>query len=192
MIDKFKNSSIGQMLIAAFFGASVVAGIVIWFYESIRIPTLTGQLAFQENRVNSLEDSVVKEKEKTKILETAIENEKIESAKYRAIAKQTADELGQVGDKLRRTKEEQVKISKELSAAKMDRLKSEPSKAGVTNHPKGVAISFENAVLSAADKEDVAFLVIDNYVSELRLVSYSMFIQEWESNYSKILTSKNF
>lgn len=143
MIDKFKNSSIGQILIAAFVVGSIVAGIVIWFYESIRIPTLTSQLTFQENRVKSLEDAAAKEK------------------------------------------------TKELSATKMERLKFEPPKTVVTNPSNGVSISFEEAVLSVADKEDAAFLAIDKYVSDLRLVSYHMFIQESGEVQSKIIKSQN-
>lgn len=191
MIDKFKNSSIGQMLIAAFVFASVTAGSIIWFYESIRIPTLASQLAFQENMAKNLEDTVIKEKEKTKELVTSIENEKIESVKYRTSAKQTLDELSQVGEKLRQSQEKEVRITKELSAAKMDLLKFESQKTEVNNSPNGVEINFEEAVLSAADKEDAAFLTIDNYVSDLRLISYSMLTQEINEIQSEIMTIKS-
>ena len=36
-------------------------------------------------------------------------------------------------------------------------------------------------MLSVADQEDAAFLTVDNYVTELSLVSYSMFNQEFEA-----------
>ena len=36
-------------------------------------------------------------------------------------------------------------------------------------------------MLSVADQEDAAFLTVDNYVTELSLVSYSMFNQESEA-----------
>ena len=189
MINKFKKSSIGQIVTAAFFIACVVAGIMFWFYESIRIPTLTSQLAFQKNKVKNLEDDLIKEKDKTKELITAIENKTIESEKYRTSAKQTSYELSQVGEKLRKSQKEQVRIAKELSVAKMDLLKLGPQKSLVSNSLNKITINFEEAVLSSADKEDATFLTIDNYLSDLRLISLSMFNQEMDAARSKAMTA---
>ena len=123
MIDKFKKSHLGQLLITAFLVASVVAGVVIWFYESIRIPTLVEQIAFREDKINSLEVAVSKAKEQNRGLESAIENEKLESTKWMASAKQSADELSQVSEKLQGAQEQQIRTAQELTRARMDSLR---------------------------------------------------------------------
>ncbi len=187
MIDKFKKSHLGQMLLISFVVASVVAGSVIWFYESIRIPTMTGQLAFRDDKIRSLENAAAKEKEKTKELTTTIEKEKLELDKWKINAKQTSDELSYVGEQLRLSQKKHLKITQELTSTKM-KLKSALQKNVVVNPPINFALSFEDAVLSVADHEDTAFLTIGNYVTELRLFSYHMFMQDYQSSLTKLLT----
>ncbi len=96
-----------------------------------------------------------------------------------------------MSEKLQQAQKEQARLTKELSITKIDLLKLWPSKNIVTNASNGVTIGFEEAVLTAADKEDAAFLAIDNYLSNLRLISYSMFINEYGVIKSKFKENKN-
>jgi len=178
-------------MITAFIVASVVAGIVIWFYESIRIPTMAGQIAFREDKIKSLENLILKGEERLKELESAFENKKIESAKWMASANQSADEFRRVSEKLLRANEQLVKVTQEFNTIKMDRQKEVVLKPVVNAHPAEGTANFEEAVVSVADKEDVAFLIIDKYVTELQLVSYVNFAQDFEDARTELNTSRS-
>jgi len=57
-IDKFKKTKFWSIIFPFFIGGSIVAAITIWFYESIRIPTLERNLAIAETLSKKYEDEL--------------------------------------------------------------------------------------------------------------------------------------
>lgn len=191
MIELFKKSRFGQITITAFLAASVTAGVAAWLYESIRIPTLNGQLAFREDKIKDLEAQVQKEKDRNKALAADVENEKLQSAKWRRSSELTREELGQISAKLREAQDQQYRLTQELATWKLDRATSDPASATntvATQANRSLTMDFEEAVVSCGDQEDMALLILDNHLTDLRLVSYANFIQEYEGLRSKVPT----
>ena len=191
MIESFKKSRIGQVVITAFLVASVTGGAAMWLYESIRIPALTGQLAFREDKLKDLKAQIQKEKDSNKALVAALENERLQSAKWKSSAELTREEFGQISAKLREAQDEQRRLTQELVTLKLNRAIPNPAPATntvATQTNASFTMDFEEAVLSYAEQEDMALLIVDNQLTDLRLVSYANFIQEFEGLRSKIPT----
>ena len=189
MIEKLKNLELVQILAIAFPVASVIAVSIIWFYESIRIPTLTTQIAFTENKVKDFEVFSNADKEEIKKLAGIIEDQKKETEKYKATAKQASDEINEIVGKLQQSEKEQAKIAKELYSARKGQHDSTVPISVAANPSDQAIISFEEAVLQTAEQEDAALLLIDNYMKELRLISYKMYVQEYDQARSKLKNS---
>lgn len=185
MIGQFKKSRLGQIVITSFIVASITTSVVVGLYETIRIPTLNGQLSFREDKINDLESQIKDEKDKTKMLYADIDKEKLESTKWKNSSEQSLNEIDQLSTKLRQSQAGQATLTQELNALKIGGLAKSGTATNNADSSKSSNINFEQAVLLISDQEDAAFLAVDNKITDLRLVSYFMYSQELETIRSK-------
>lgn len=186
MIGQFKKSRLGQIIITAFIVASITTSVIVGLYETIRMPTLNGQLAIREDKINDLESQIKDEKDKSKSLTADIDKEKLESTKWRSNSEQSLSEIGQISTKLRQAQEGQAKLTQELNTLKIGGLVNSAANTNNADSSKGLKVNFELAVLSVSDQEDAAFLAIDKNITDLRLTSYFMHSKEIEAIRSKV------
>ena len=92
-LERFKNSHLGQILITAVAVATLTAGVAHWFYESIRIPSMTSQIAFRDDKIKSVETELQTEREKTKALGVDLERERFQSSGLKGALDQSATKL---------------------------------------------------------------------------------------------------
>ena len=170
-LERFKNSHLGQILITAVAVATLTAGVAHWFYESIRIPSMTSQIAFRDDKIKSVETELQTEREKTKALGVDLERERFQSSGLKGALDQSATKLKQLQDG-------QMSLVQELTSLKLKQVQS----GGISrtndadNHDRvGLAIDVEQAVNLAADQEDAAFLSVSHDLTELRLCAYAVF-----------------
>jgi hypothetical protein len=168
MIDQFKKSRFGQLVLTFFIAASLASGVVVWLYESIRIPTLNGQVSFRDDKIKDLESEVQRITDAKKEASQELELEKIQCANLKNNLAQSTNEFTALADKLKQLQEDNTK----LSAYKMT-----PAQ---TNYSKD---EYNHAVPSdrlrrIADQSQISLLQIDSSLTELRLESYAMYNRE--------------
>jgi hypothetical protein len=170
-LERFKNSHLGQILMTAVAVATLTAGVAHWFYESIRIPAMTSQIAFRDDKIKSLETELQTDREKTKALGVDLERERFQSSGLKGALDQSTTKLKQLQDG-------QMSLVQELNSLKLKQVQS----GGISrtneadNHDRvGLAIDVEQAVNLAADQEDAAFLSVSHDLTELRLCAYAIF-----------------
>src|ERR1039458_2735698 len=170
-LEWFKNSHAGQILMTAFATASVTVGVTHWFYESIRIPTLSGQVAYRDDKIKSIEADLQSEREKAKASAVDLEKERFQSSGLKLALDQSAT-------KLKQSQDDQMRLTQEMNTLKVKQIQT----GGIarTNENDGhdhagFAISLEQAVHLAGDQEDAAFLSVSRDCTELRLSAYTSF-----------------
>src|ERR1017187_2206326 len=104
MIDQFKKSRFGQLVLTFFIAASLASGVVVWLYESIRIPTLNGQVSFRDDKIKDLESEVQRITDAKKEASQELELEKIQCANLKNNLAQSTNEF---------TRSEERRVGKE-------------------------------------------------------------------------------
>src|SRR5688572_13312429 len=118
MLEKLKKSRAGQAILLAFAVTSVSVAVVVWMYESIRIPTLSGQVQFRDDKLKSVEDDLQKQHEKTSQAEEDVKRERAEASKWKTSNDQAAVEISQLARKLQDSQNAHAKALEELSQAR--------------------------------------------------------------------------
>lgn len=165
-------------MLLAFAVVSVSVAIVSWFYESIRIPTLNGQLAFRDDKLKAVELEVQKEHEKVKATEENLSIAKAELSKWRGNSEQAFAEISQLSVKLQQLQEAHAKAIQDFSTLKLTRKANENLQSSSSNLRARSGLNFEQMVYSVAAQEDAAFLTIDKKVTDLRFTAYAMMRSE--------------
>ena len=179
MIARFKKSKTGQLAIVAFTCVSITAAIVIWFYESIRLPTLSGQLAFRDDKIKAADTDLQKEKDKARTLDEQLKNERAETEKARTLADTSAVEIKRLSTQLKDVQEMHARVVAELNSVKLSLVQTNVATKTSSEAPR--ALGFPQIISLTSDQEDAAILAVDKPVSDLRLAAYGMMRQEFDS-----------
>lgn len=180
MIEGFRKSRLGQTVMTAFVVGSVVAGVICWVYENIRLPTLAGQLSYRDTKITDLEAQITKVTEATKLANAELETEKLRLAGWRSTSEQGKVEVADLSGKLKRAQEECGRLAGEVNSLQLRSSEAQLANTNETVLGGHLARGFEQALLLTADQEDAAFLLLDKNITEIRLASYAMYSQEFE------------
>jgi hypothetical protein len=183
IVERFKKSHLGQLVIVASIAATVVSGL----YERIRLPTLAGQISYRDDKVKDFETQIQKQKDEIKEQKSELDTARIQSAKHKSTFEHAQKEIAELSAKLTQSQQAQGKLDQELNTLKLTSLQSPttPSSTNITEAGRSVIINLEQAILATADQEDTAFLVVDNNLTELRSASYAAHVEEFRNAVSQ-------
>lgn len=164
MIKAFIRSRLGQIILISFAVASVAAGVMVWVYESIRIPTLNERISMRDDKIKALEGDVQKEG--------------LTSLKWKTVLEQCTNEIAQLTAKLQQSHEDYARlVERQALSALYAATNSNPLvKSNELGQPFG--INLEQAVFSVGDQEDLSFFMIEKIISELKSISDRQYASE--------------
>ena len=140
MIDQFKKSRFGQIVLTFFIAATITSGVVVWLYEAIRIPTLNGQISFRDDKIKNLESDVQRITDAKKDATQELEFEKIQSANLKSNLAKSTNEFKALADKLNQLQEENAKLGEHgVNLAQTNYSNSESNHATPSDHFKRIA-----------------------------------------------------
>jgi hypothetical protein len=181
MIDQFKKSRFGQIVLTFFIAATITSGVVVWLYEAIRIPTLNGQISFRDDKIKNLESDEQRITDAKKDATQELEFAKLQLANLKSNLAQSTNEFKALAEKLNQIQDENAKLSGHtINIPQTNYPYSE------SNHPAP-----SDRFKRIADQSQISLLQIDSTLTELRLKSYAMFNLELQQIQSSTLAQLN-
>lgn len=167
MIEKFKKSRLGQTIICCFIVVSVAVAIMVWFYESIRIPALNERVSVRDDKIKELEAAIEKEKIFSSRIASALEQRTNENAALTVKLRQSQDDYARLVD---RQVQNAISMSTNSSASK-----------DTNGFNRLAGINWKQAVLATGDQEDISFFMVDRVVTELRFTAGKKYDDEMDA-----------
>ena len=172
MIERFKRSRFGQTVIACFVVVSVATAVIIWLYESIRIPALNERISIREDRIKALED--------------AAQKEGLNFANLKSISERCSNENIQLSAKFQLLQQDYAQLVNREALNSLYAATNSIRLQESNDVRQLVGFNLEQAVFSVGDQEDLSSFEIERTITELKSVSDRKYDSEIASMIDKL------